>query len=326
MNEIIIYQASNDQTQVEVKFEFETVWLTQKQMAQLFAKSLKTINEHIKNTYKEHELEKTSTIRNFRIVQKEGKRTIEREVEHYNLDVIISVGYRVKSKQGTQFRQWATQRLKDYLVKGYALNATRLQQVEGRYQELQQTIKLITNVASKKSLAGNEAKGILKILEQYSHALELLDQYDHQRLPEIKGDKKQVKKLSYHEAIKQIDVWRKVQKAGKLFGNEKDQSLKSSLNTIYQTFDGKDLYPTLEEKAAHLLYFVVKNHSFTDGNKRIAAGLFLYFMDMNKALLTAAGSKRMDDYTLVAVTLLIAESKPEEKEQIVKLILNLMSR
>ncbi|HPW64435.1 MAG TPA: Fic family protein [Cyclobacteriaceae bacterium] len=175
-------------------------------------------------------------------------------------------------------------------------------------------------------MAEHEAKGILKILEQYSHALELLDQYDHQRLPEIKGDKKQVKKLSYHEAIKQIDVWRKVQKAGKLFGNEKDQSLKSSLNTIYQTFDGRDLYPSLEEKAAHLLYFVVKNHSFTDGNKRIAAGLFLYFMDMNKALLTAGGSKRMDDYTLVAVTLLIAESKPEEKEQIVKLILNLMSR
>jgi prophage maintenance system killer protein len=326
MSEILIYTTPESQTQVEVTFEGDTVWLTQKQIVDLFQSSKANISEHVKHIFEDGELDPSQTVRNFRTVQLEGKKKVSRQIDHYNLDLILSVGYRVNSKRGTQFRQWATQRLKDYLVKGYALNATRLKQVEGRYHELQQTVKLITTVASKKSLAEHEAKGILKILEQYSHALELLDQYDHQRLPEIIGDKKQVKKLSYNEAIKQIDVWRKVQKAGKLFGNEKDHSLKSSLNTIYQTFDGRDLYPTLEEKAAHLLYFVVKNHSFTDGNKRIAAGLFLYFMDMNKALLTAAGSKRMDDYTLVAVTLLIAESKPEEKEQIVKLILNLMSR
>lgn len=326
MNEILIYTAPDSQTQVEVTLGNETVWLSQKQMASLFSKDSDTIGLHIKNIYGDRELVEKSTTEVFSVVQKEGKRNVSRSIRYYNLDMILSVGYRVSSKKGTQFRQWATQRLKDYLVKGYALNSNRLKQVEGRYQELQQTIKLITTVAGKKSLADYEAKGILKILEQYSHALELLDQYDHQRLPEIKGDKKQVKKLSYNEAIKQIDIWRKAQKAGKLFGNEKDHSLKSSLNTIHQTFDGKDLYPTLDEKAAHLLYFVVKNHSFTDGNKRIAAGLFLYFMDMNKALLTAGGSKRMDDPTLVAVTLLIAESKPEEKEQIVKLILNLMAR
>jgi prophage maintenance system killer protein len=321
MNQVEIYQSSGKDPRVEVWFKDDTVWLTQKEITQLFDRDRTVITKHINNVFKEGELNKDTVCALFAHTAEDGKTY---ETQYYNLDVIISVGYRVKSKQGTQFRQWATQRLKDYLIKGYALNVNRLKRVEGKYQELQQAVKLITQAASKKSLDAQEARGILKILEQYSQALEMLDQYDHQRLPEIKSGKKPVKKLTYHEAINQVNIWRKVQRAGKLFGNEKDQSFKSSLNAIYQTFDGKDLYTTLDEKAAHLLYFVVKNHSFTDGNKRIAAGLFLYFLDMNKSLLTKGGVKRMDDPTLVAVTLLIAESKPEEKEQLVKLIVNLM--
>ena len=196
MSEILIYTTPESQTQVEVTFEGDTVWLTQKQIVDLFQSSKANISEHVKHIFEDGELDPSQTVRNFRTVQLEGKKKVSRQIDHYNLDLILSVGYRVNSKRGTQFRQWATQRLKDYLVKGYALNATRLKQVEGRYQELQQTVKLITTVASKKSLAEHEAKGILKILEQYSHALELLDQYDHQRLPEIKGDKKQIKRLS----------------------------------------------------------------------------------------------------------------------------------
>ncbi len=325
MNEVIIYKTLNDQTQVEVQFENETVWLTQKQMALLFAKSLKTINEHVKNIYQEHEVERTPTIRNFRIVQKEGKRTIEREIEHYNLDVIISIGYRVKSKQGTQFRQWATQRLKDYLVKGYAINEQRLKASQQQLSDLKKSMKLLENVVQQKQLSSDEAIGLLKVVTAYSHALDLLDKYDHQQLLIPTEKKVAVKKLTYAEAIKQIILWRNQQNAGKLFGNEKDESFQSSLQTIYQTFGGKDLYPSLQEKAANLLYFVVKNHSFTDGNKRIAAGLFLYFLDKNKQLYAIDGSKIIADNTLVAITIMIAESNPNDKDMMIKLIVNLMS-
>jgi prophage maintenance system killer protein len=324
MSEIEIYKGKNDQTHVEVKFDQETVWLSQKQMAQLFAKNLKTVNEHIKNIYKEREVEKISTIRNFRIVQEEGKRTIEREVEHYNLDVIISVGYRVKSKQGTQFRQWATHRLRDYLIKGYAINEQRLRASQRQLTELKKSMILLEHVVKSKKLTSDEAVGLLKVVTAYSRALDLLDRYDHQQLQIPKTKRVTVKKLTYAEAIKQIKLWRDKHKAGKLFGNEKDQSFHSSLQTIYQTFDGAELYPSLHEKAANLLYFVVKNHSFTDGNKRIAAGLFLYFLDKNKQLYAVDGSKIMADNTLVAITIMIAESNPDDKDMMIKLIVNLM--
>jgi prophage maintenance system killer protein len=325
MSEIEIYKTKEGKAQIEVKFEDDTVWLSQKQLAVLFAKNVMTINEHIRNIYKEKEIDKKSTIRKSLIVQKEGRRQVKREVELYNLDVIISVGYRVKSKHGTQFRQWATQRLKDYLVKGYAINEQRLKASEQQLTDLRKSMKLLENVVQQKQLTSDEAIGLLKVVTTYSRALELLDQYDHQRLVIPETKKVKLQKLTYTEAIKQIKLWRDKQKAGKLFGNEKDESFHSSLQTIYQTFDGADLYPGLHEKAANLLYFIVKNHSFSDGNKRIAAGLFLYFLDKNKALHAADGSKLIADNTLVAITIMIAESKPEDKEIMIKLIVNLMT-
>ena len=325
-NQIEIFKTQDNQTEVQVLFEQETVWLSQKQMSELFKTSIPNVNMHIKSIYIEEELNQESTIKDFLIVQKEGTRSIQRSQKMYNLDVIISIGYRVKSKQGTQFRQWATQRLKDYLVKGYALNEKRLLDLNYKYSDLQQAIKLASNAGNIEALTSSEAKGILGVIEQYAYALETLDKYDHQKLTiDTSTVEDTIQKLSYEEAIKQIRVWRDFQKAGNLFGNEKDQSFKSSLETIYQTFDGTDLYPTIEEKAANLLYFVVKNHSFSDGNKRIAAGLFIYFLDMNNKLLNKNGSKRIGDNALVAITIMIAESKSDEKDMMIKLVVNLIN-
>jgi prophage maintenance system killer protein len=281
---------------------------------------------HIKSIYDEEELTEFGTIQDFLIVQKEGNRDVQRRQKIYNLDVIISVGYRIKSKQGTQFRQWATQRLKDYLVKGFVLNEKRLLELNYKYTEIQNAIKLASKAGNVESLTSTEAKGILKVIETYAYALETLDKYDHQKLTIDSADSVQkLQKLSYKEAIKQIKIWREFQKAGSLFGNEKDESFKSSLETIYQTFDGIDLYPSLEEKAANLLYFIVKNHSFSDGNKRIAAGLFIYFLDLNNNLYNELGNKRIGDNALVAITIMIAESKADEKDMMIKLVVNLIN-
>ena len=314
-NQIEIFKTQDNQTEVQVLFEQETVWLSQKQMSELFKTSIPNVNMHIKSIYIEEELNQESTIKDFLIVQKEGTRSIQRSQKMYNLDVIISIGYRVKSK-----------RLKDYLVKGYALNEKRLLELNYKYSDLQQAIKLASNAGNIEALTSSEAKGILGVIEQYAYALETLDKYDHQKLTiDTSTEEDTIQKLSYEEAIKQIRVWRDFQKAGNLFGNEKDQSFKSSLETIYQTFDGTDLYPTIEEKAANLLYFVVKNHSFSDGNKRIAAGLFIYFLDMNNKLLNINGSKRIGDNALVAITIMIAESKSDEKDMMIKLVVNLIN-
>lgn len=326
-NQIEIYKTTEGKTQINVTFEGETVWLNQNQLAQLFEGSRTNIVEHIQNIYKEGELDEVSTCRKFRQVQIEGKREVKRNIDHYNLDLIISLGYRVNSKRGTQFRQWASQRLKDYLVKGYALNEKRLREASGKFVDLQNAIKLAAQAGNSENLSTVEARGIIEIIEQYAYALELLDQYDHQKLaisttPETVGE---IKKLTYATAIQQIRIWRDFQQAGQLFGNEKDQSFRSSLETIYQTFNGLDLYPSIEEKAANLLYFIVKNHSFTDGNKRIAAGLFVYFLDMNNKLLNDFGLKRIGDNALVAITIMIAESKSEEKETMAKLVVNLIN-
>ena len=329
MSEIILYTASDNQTQIDVQFENETVWLNQKQIAELFAKDRTVITKHINNVFKEGELHETEVCANFAHTTQHGAikgKTQESTTKYYNLDVIISVGYRVKSKQGTQFRQWATQRLKDYLVKGYALNEKRLKELNYKYSDLQKAIKLASNAGNIESLSTNEAKGILKVIEDYAYALETLDKYDHQKLTiETSSSQASIKKLTYEEAITQIILWREYQKTGNLFGNEKDQSFRSSLETIYQTFDDTDLYPSFEEKAANLLYFVVKNHSFSDGNKRIAAGLFVYFLDMNNQLLNESGNKRIGDNALVAITIMIAESKSEEKEMMIKLVVNLIN-
>ena len=324
MNEIEIYKDKDNQTQIEVKFEEDTVWLNQAQLADLFKGSRTNIVEHIKNIYKTGELEELSTCRKFRQVRKEGKRSVERQIDHYNLDIIISVGYRINSKRGTQFRQWATQRLKEYLVKGYAINEKRLQEAENRFNELKQAIQLFDKVAHVKEISGSEAQGLLKVLSDFTVALNILDQYDHQTLKIKKSKSKEVFRISYKEAIKAVEGLKSKFGGSVLFGNEKDKSFKGSLNGIYQTFDGKDLYPSVEEKAAHLLYFVVKNRSFTDGNKRIAAFLFVWFLDRNN-LLYHQGKKVIDDNALVALTLMIAESNPDDMNMMIKVIVNLIN-
>lgn len=323
MSEIEIYNSPENNIELVVNFDNDTVWLNRDQISALFSRDIKTIGKHINNVFKEEELEKKSVVAKFATTAADGKKY---NVEYYNLDVIISVGYRVKSKQGTQFRKWATQHLKDYLVKGYAINEQRLKELNYKYTEIQHALKLATQAANIENLSTNEAKGILKVLEQYAYALETLDKYDHQKLSiDELLPQKEIIKLSYDDAIEQINIWRDYQKAGMLFGNEKDQSFKSSIETIYQTFDYVDLYPTIEEKAANLLYFVVKNHSFSDGNKRIAAGLFVYFLDLNNKLLHKNGNKKIADNALVAITIMIAESKSDEKDMMTKLVVNLIN-
>ena len=324
MNEIEIYKSPDNKIELQVNLENETVWLSQKQMAELFDKDSDTIGLHLKNIYLEQELIEKSTTEFFSVVQTEGKRKVTRNIKYFNLDAIISVGYRVNSKRGTQFRQWATQRLKDYLVKGYAINQKRLAEAENRFNELKQAIQLFDKVAQAKEISGNEAQGLLKVLSDFTVALDILDKYDHQTLKIKKSKSKEVFRISYKEAIKAIEGLKNKFGGSALFGNEKDKSFKGSLAGIYQTFDGKDLYPTVEEKAAHLLYFVVKNHSFTDGNKRIAAFLFVWFLERNN-LLYYLGKKVIDDNALVALTLMIAESNPDDMNMMIKVIVNLIN-
>ena len=325
-SEIKIYKTPEGKTSIEVKLEKETVWLNQYQLEMLFETNRTTINKHILNIYKSGELKETSTCAKIAQVQKEGNRTVKRKIKYYNLDVIIAVGYRVNTKRGTDFRIWANQIIKDYLIKGYAINQQRLQKQADQLNELKETIKILGNTLEYKDLSNDESKGLLKIISDYSYALDILDQYDYQTLKIDNTSGKEVYRLTYEEAIKQIELVKKTHGNSELFGHEKDDSFKSSISTIYQTFDGVDLYPSIEEKAANLLYFIVKNHSFTDGNKRIAAFLFLYFLERNNLLFTKNGEKRIADNALVALTLMIAVSKPEEKETITKVIVNLINK
>jgi|TARA_B110000967_G_C18761068_1_gene497874 prophage maintenance system killer protein len=320
--EIQIYKTAKG-TEIEVSLDNDSIWLDAHVIATLFNVQRPAIVKHISNIYKAEELDKSSTCSILEQVASDGKK---RKMNLYNLDMIISVGYRVNSKQATGFRTWATARLKDYLIKGYAVNEKALKASESKLKSLQQSISLLENIIQQKQLSSDEAVGLLKVVSEYSHALDLLDQYDHQRLTISKKQDTDVNQLEYEEAIRQIILWRDKQNAGGLFGNEKDKSFHSSLETIYQTFEGVDLYPSVEEKAANLLYFTVKNHSFTDGNKRIAAGLFALFLDMNNRLYNANQSKIIADNALVAITIMIAESKTEEKELMIKLIVNLMSK
>ncbi|SEF46531.1 virulence protein RhuM/Fic/DOC family protein [Nitrosomonas ureae] len=319
---IVIYEAENGQTHIEVKFDRDSLWLSLLQIAELFERDKSVISRHLRNIFDSGELIRDSVVAKNATTAADGK--IYR-VEYFNLDAIISVGYRVNSKKGAQFRIWASHILKQYLVQGYALNEKKLQAQQEKLADLKQAITLSSRLSHQKNLTAEESQGILSILEQYSHALTVLDDYDHQRL-QIKGNQKTGQlKISYDEATKQIQLWRKREKLSGLFGNEKDDSFKSSLETIYQTFGGKELYPSIEEKAANLLYFIVKNHSFSDGNKRIAAALFVWFLARHDYLFNAEGEKRIADNALVAFTLLIAESKPEEKDTIVKVIINLIN-
>jgi death-on-curing family protein len=309
-----------------VKLNKETVWLNQYQLEELFHTDRTVIVKHIHNIYKTGELDETATCAFFAQVRKEGNRVVKRQIKYYNLDVIIAVGYRVNSKRGTQFRIWANQIIKDYLVKGYALNQQKLQKQNEQLKQLKETVQILSKAIEYKKLTTDESKGLLQIIADYSYALDILDRYDYQTLTIADTAGKEVYRLTYEEAIRQIQLVRKTYGNSDLFGKEKDDSLKSSLAVIYQTFDGKDLYPSIEEKAAHLLYFIVKNHSFVDGNKRIAAFLFLYFLKKNNILFTETGQKRLADNALVALTLMIAVSKPEEKNTMIKVIVNLINR
>lgn len=322
--EILMYQTPDGNTQLDVKLDDENVWINRQQMAELFDRDVKTIGKHINNAVKE-ELNGLPTVANFATVQTEGNRKIERKIDYYNLDMIISVGYRVKSNRGIQFRIWANNILKEYLVKGYSLNESRLREQNEQLNSLKNTVSLLTNVLENKELNTDEATGLLKVVSDYAYALDILDKYDHQQLTIEGTTAQELFAINYEEAIQAIHDLKDKFGGSSLFGNEKDQSFKSSISTIYQTFDGVDLYPSVEEKAASLLYFVVKNHSFTDGNKRIAAYLFVWFLEKNSILYRADGYKRIADNALVALTLMIAESKSDEKEMMVKVVVNLIN-
>ncbi len=323
--QIAIYQTADGKTHLDVRLERDSVWLTQRQMSEVFDTTPENILMHLKNIFRDNELAEEATAKDFLVVRAEGNRQVTRHLKHYNLDAIISVGYRVNSKKGTQFRIWASNILKQYLIQGYALNEQKLQAQQEKLADLKQAIALSSRLVHNKALSATESQGILAILEKYSHALAVLDDYDHQRLQVAGLRSAEQAKISYTEAMAQIHLWRKQERLTELFGNEKDDSFKGSLATIYQTFAGEELYPSIEEKAANLLYFIVKNHSFSDGNKRIAAAIFVWFLERHQYLYNAEGEKRIADNALVAFTLLIAESKPEERETIVKVIINLIN-
>lgn len=304
-NEIALFESGELILEVNVTPDQDTVWLTRNQMAELFERDVKTIGKHINNALKE-ELD-SSTVAKFATVQKEGEREVKRNIEYYNLDMIISVGYRVKSKRGIAFRKWANSVLKQYILEGYAVNNNRMNQ-------LGEVIRIM-----KRTENSLDAKQVLNVIEKYSVALDLLDEYDHQTMKRPKGNQA-VYVLTYEECRRVIDNMR-FGNESELFGNEKDDSFKGSIGNIYQSFGGEDVYSSLEEKAANLLYFITKNHSFSDGNKRIAATIFLYFLDKN-GVLFSNGNKLIDDHTLVALTIMIAESKPDEKEMMISVIMN----
>ena len=320
-NKIVIYQTEDGKTQLDVKLENETVWLTQAQLVQLFDSSKANVSEHIKHIYEDGELAADSTVRKFRTVQTEGKRQVGRNVTYYNLDLIISLGYRVNTKRGIQFRQWATSVLKDYLIKGYAINQ-RIR--EENYRQMVQLVRSMARTVKLQDLSKEVRNALLDVVVDYTFALDRLDDYDYQRLSIPESSTEEKFHATYEGAMNVLAELREKFGGSGLFANQKDDSFKSSIGQIYQTFGGQDLYPTVEEKAAMLLYLVTKNHSFSDGNKRIAATLFLWFMNENGILYDDMHNKRIDDATLVALTLLIAESRPEEKDTMIKVVVNLI--
>nr|WP_314573277.1 virulence protein RhuM/Fic/DOC family protein [uncultured Prevotella sp.] len=323
-DKIIIYQSEDGKTQLDVKLEGETVWLTQAQMVELFQTSKQNVSLHINNIYKEGELGKEATVKDYLTVQSEGARTIHRRVKYYNLDMIISVGYRVNTKRGIRFRQWANSVLKQYLVKGYAINENIHKQ---QIAELRQLVQVVgRTIQQQPAKSTDESNALFDVVVDYTYALDTLDDYDYQRLHIARITKEEPFHATYENAMHEIDLLRQKFGGSVLFGNEKDESFKSSIGQIYQTFGGAELYPSVEEKAAMLLYLVTKNHSFSDGNKRIAATLFLWFMNNNNILYRPDGSKRIADNTLVALTLMIAESKTEEKDIMVKVVVNLINQ
>ncbi|WP_297034434.1 virulence protein RhuM/Fic/DOC family protein [Prevotella sp.] len=321
-NSIEIYRSQDGSVQLNVKLENETVWLTQSQMAELFGRDRTVITRHINNCYKEGELDKNITCAKFAHMGKDQDQTYETTM--YNLDVIISVGYRVKSIQGTRFRQWANSVLKQYLIKGYVIN----QQLKlDRYNELKDVVRLMGRaIGMQEKVTTDEYSGLFNVISDYVYALDTLDHYDYQSLSIQQTTKNEPFRATYDNAMEAINALKDKFGGSQWFANEKDESFKSSIGQIYQTFGGEELYPSVEEKAAMLLYLVVKNHSFSDGNKRIAAMLFLWFLNNNRVLYAEDGHKRIADNTLVALTLMIAESRTEEKDVMVKVVVNLINK
>lgn len=317
-NKIIIYQSEDGKTQLDVKLEGETVWLSTRQMAELFNKEESNIRRHVNNVFKEAELKRENNVHFLHV------NGVKKPVPYYTLDVIISVGYRVHSQRGVRFRQWANSVLKQYLVKGYAINENiRKQQIA----ELRQLVQVVSRtIQQQPAKSTDESNALFDVVVDYTYALDTLDDYDYQRLHIARITKEEPFHATYENAMHEIDLLRQKFGSSVLFGNEKDESFKSSIGQIYQTFGGTELYPSVEEKAAMLLYLVTKNHSFSDGNKRIVATLFLWFMNNNGILYRPDGSKRIADNTLVALTLMIAESKTEEKDIMVKVVVNLINQ
>lgn len=310
--DIVLYRSKDGAVQLDVPLEKETIWLSQFQMCELFGRDQSVISRHIRNIFKEGELQEKSNM------QKMHSAGSDKPVAFYSLDAVISTGYRVKSRRGTEFRIWATNVLKQHLIQGYSVNEKRL-------KALKQTLKLASDISKRKLLSGDEAAALLQTVSEYAYALDLLDDYDHQRVAIRKTSRRKAKPVSYEEVMQLIDQMKLQFGDSAVFGREKDQGLHSSLQAVMQGFGGKDLYPSVEEKAAHLLYFLVKNHSFVDGNKRIAAAVFLRFAEMNRLIYDDDGQKRIADNALVAMTLMIAESKPKEKDVITAMVTNLIA-
>ncbi|HIJ88895.1 MAG TPA: cytochrome C biogenesis protein CycH [Desulfuromonadales bacterium] len=320
-NAVVLYQTPDGATLLAVHLEKETVWLTLNQISDLFNRDKSVISRHLHNVFREGELLRSAVVAKYATTAADGKNY---RTEYFNLDVIISVGYRVKSQQGTRFRQWATQVLKDHIVQGYTINEQRFREQAEKLTDMRRTVELLARTLANQELVNETGKNVLRVITDYAYALNLLDRYDHGTLTIEETTQLALHIIDYEEAIG-IVASMKGEFDG-LFGIEKDQGFKSALGAIYQTFGGEELYPSVEEKGANLLYFIVKNHAFSDGNKRIAAALFIYFLGMNGILYRPDGSKRLADNALVALTLLIAESRPDEKDTIVKVIVNLINR
>lgn len=319
-SKIEIYKTADNQTEVTVQFQEDTVWLSQKQMGELFEKDTDTIGLHLKNIYESAELQELATTEESSVVQQEGKRQVRRNIKFYNLDAIISVGYRVNSKRGVEFRQWATQRLKDYLVQGYAINERRLAQKQQEVEYLKAGIRIVSRAIEEASDEQNR-----KVFQIFSKGLALLDDYDHEELDKLGSTKQDTHYPSYTNYITLIDNMYSEFESD-VFAKPKDDSFKSSIGQIMQSFGGEDLYPSIEEKAANLLYFITKNHSFVDGNKRIAAACFAYFLEQNNALLKPDGTPIIDNNTLAALTLFIATSKTDEADIVKRLVISILNR
>ena len=323
-NKILIYQTEDGQTQVDVRMENDTVWLSQAQMAELFQTDRTSIVRHINNIYKVEELEREATCAKIAQVQIEGNRKVTRNIPYFNLDMIISVGYRVNAKRGVKFRQWANRILKQYLVKGFVVN-DRLRR--DQLGELRQLVQVVGRTLQHQDITATaDGQALFDVVVDYTYALDTLDNYDYERLTIERTTADEPFRATYENAMAEIRRLHDKFGGSKWFGNEKDDSFKSSIGQIYQTFGGEELYPSVEEKAAMLLYLVTKNHSFSDGNKRIAATLFLWFLNNNGILYRPDGTKRLADNTLVALTLMIAESRTEEKDVMVKVVVNLINQ